>query len=181
MNHSTPFSTFTKKTLKLYKLVGLLIALILVVFGIILILSNSKKTVIPNNIRSEVNFPIFYPSGLKNAVIDQSSLKYDSKQKYVNYLVNYNKFKLTFSEQATPNTFTVDPSIYTEFTQKFNIYGSFSSVNGNVNLGQPAHTAYEVAIMNSSGTLLFIRTDNGYMDESNWRLLFNNLAYVRPD
>jgi hypothetical protein len=163
------------------KSVSFLVVLAVIAVGFIFIFLNGKKPIIPATIRSEVNFPIFYPSGLKGAAIESSSFKYDPKQKYVNYFVNFNKFKLTFSEQATPNTFSVDPSIYNEFTQKFNIYGSFSSINGTVNLGQPPHTKYEVAIMNSSGTLLFIRTDNGYMDESNWRLLFNNLSFVRPN
>jgi hypothetical protein len=169
------------KKYKIYQIGLGVLALFFLTLGLIIYFNNKTSTAVPKYILSEVNFPIFYPSGLKNTTIQSSSFKYDNGQKYTSYIVTYDKFKLTFSEQDSPNTFSADPSIINEFMQKFNVYSSFSSIYGTVNLTQPKNTPYETAIMNSTGTLMFVRSDNGYISESNWRLLFNNLSYVRPN
>lgn len=134
----------------------------------------------PQSVLKEVNYPLFYPSQLNQVKISKPSIKYNKQQGSISYIVYLNQTELTFSEQASPETFTYDSSLYPQFVDKFGNYASFDSLDGTVYLTQLPGSNSQTAIMDSKGTLLFVRTDNSTMSQNRWKLLFNTIEFTLP-
>jgi len=138
-----------------------------------------RTSFVPKSITSSVQFPIFYPKPSKQIIIKQPSFKYDKSDGQVSFIVSYKGSSITFAEQSSPDSFSADPNFYPAFIQKLNGYGTFSGVDGRVDLTLPSETHEQTAIMNAKGTLVFAST-SGQISESNWKLLFYDLNNTQP-
>jgi hypothetical protein len=164
---------------KYHSLVGALVIILIAAIGILISVIFNQSSQIPSSVQKQISFIIFYPD-ISTAVVQKNTVKYDKSNKFLNFIVKYNQYYLTFSEQTTPSEFNYDSNIYPEFVQKLNSYDSFGSVDGTVYLTHPNSANYETAIMNAKGTLLFAKTDNGLMDVTKWQTLFNTMQYQTP-
>jgi hypothetical protein len=138
-----------------------------------------RGSVVPRTIAKQVNFVIFYPKPSQQTGIEEKTFKYSSSLGQVSFIVNFAGQQITFAEQSSPDSFSVDPSFYSAFIQKLNGYATFDSIDGRVDLTQPTEVNAQTAIMNAKGTLLFAKA-SGNISENNWRLLFNSVVYNQP-
>ena len=153
--------------------------LIISVIVFLFISSSSQPPIVPNDIISQVNFPIFYPPVSQQMTVEAGSYRYAKSLGQVTFIVNFDNKHITFAEQSSPDSFAADPSFYTAFVQKLGGYANFDSVNGRVDLTRPAQVNNETGVMNAKGTLLFAKS-TGDISEDNWKLLFNALDYTKP-
>jgi hypothetical protein len=140
-----------------------------------------RSAVVPKDISSQVNFPIFYPQPGRQILVNEASFKYDKSLQQVSFTVEYNGSNITFAEQSSPDSFSADPSFYPAFVAKLNSYANFESINGRVDLAQPTETKDQTAIMNAKGTLTFANANKGSkLSENSWKRLFNSVENTRP-
>ena len=139
-----------------------------------------KPDPVPKSIQNNVSFAIFYPQPSQQTVFKQNSFKYDKTLAQVTFVINFDKQKITFAEQSTPDSFVNDPNLYSQFVKSLNGYTSFDSLNGRVDLVRPTELRTETGVMNAKGTLMFAESD-GNLNEDNWRLVFNSLLNTQPN
>ena len=161
------------------RLIGTLLIVVCVGISTYIFIVVRKPSVIPKNITSSAQFPIFYPKPSKQIIIKQASFKYDRSLGQVSFIVNFEKSTITFAEQGSPDSFSADPNFYPAFIQKLNGYDTFSGVDGRVDLTLPSETHEQTAVMNAKGTLLFV-SSSSQISESNWKLLFYSLNNTQP-
>lgn len=159
-----------------YQLGVLVLAIIVLVLVFAL---TYKSPVIPKSITSQANFAIFYPVENSQVTIEKNTFKYNKSLGQMSFIVDYLQQQVTFAEQSEPDAFTADPAFYTNFIGKLNGYATFASVNGRVDLTNPANINGQTGVMVTKGTLLFAKSTNA-ISESNWKLLFNDLISTQP-
>jgi hypothetical protein len=166
-------STFIRQHWKV--LVSIFGLLIIIAAG--LIVHQALQSPIPAKIRKQVSFPILLPKK-QDAVINNSSYKFDSDQKvfsFTAYLMSDHQLA-TFTEQATPSPFLDIPNFYPQFLQTLHEYQSFDGLQGTVYLTHPKGVG-QAAILNSKGTLMFIRVPHDE-PQSTWQPLTNHLKTI---
>jgi hypothetical protein len=157
----------------------ILVVVVIILVAVLAAYLHDKPPVIPTAIQKQVNFVIFYPQPNNQITLEKSTIKYDKSIAQISYIVNFANQHITFSEQASPDSFAADPTFYSNFVQKLNGYATFDSLNGTVNLTLPTEIKTETGVMNAKGTLVFVKS-SGNLSENNWKLLFNSLSYTQP-
>lgn len=159
--------------------IGLLVIGVAVV-GFIGLQSTPADGSIPQTIKRQVAFVIFYPSPKAAVVVDANSFKYDTKEKLLSYVVNYANTPITIAEQATPQNFIDIPQAYDKLIETLGEYGSFQSYYDKVSLTHPKEfNGQQSAVMNSKGTLVFAHPTKGDLSEDQWKKLFNGFEIIR--
>ena len=132
------------------------------------------KPLIPKNIQSEVTSVIFVPNS-PQVVNQKGTAKYNGNLKLLSYKANVFGVNAVISEQPTPETFTDIPQVYQKVLDSWNDYEDFNVPQGTVYLTRPGgKNATEAGVMNSKGTLLFVKPDKDLTD-TQWRQLFNSI------
>jgi hypothetical protein len=135
---------------------------------------------IPPAIAKQVSFGVFLPPDKSGVAVDSSSFSYNKSEGVLNFtVVRADGMKLSFTEQATPESFVDVPQVYDKLISSLHGYSSFDSVNGRVNLTHPPQLkGGEAAVMNAKGTLMFVRSSKVLPDDE-WRQLFSRLELDR--
>jgi hypothetical protein len=137
-----------------------------------------RKPFIPGKIKGSVTSTIFVPAGpqVKN---QSATVKYDSSLKLLSYQSIAYGVNTTVSEQPTPQNFIDIPEVYDKVVTSYNQYENFDTAAGTVYLTRPKNqNGRQVAVMNSKGTLMFVKADRDLSDDQ-WRKFFNNLQIVK--
>jgi hypothetical protein len=133
---------------------------------------------IPGPIKKQVTSTIFMPSG-SQVQNKEGTVKYDSKLKLLSYQSSAFGVNTTVSEQPTPDSFNDIPAVYQKVLDSWKEYASFGNSNGTVYLTRPGEqNGKEVGVLNSKGTLMFIKADKDLSGDQ-WKQLFNNLDIIK--
>jgi hypothetical protein len=154
----------------------LIISLIIVGVGTFFVESKLRASPIPASFRKSISFPVFLPTA--GVTINTNSYKFEPSQKILSFTGYLSDRQLaTFTEQATPDPINDLTNFYSQFLQTLNQYAAFDTLNGTVNLTHPNGGVGQAAVMNSKGTLMFVRVANDE-PQSVWQPLFNQLKIV---
>ena len=139
----------------------------------------SSKQIIPANIQKQLSFSVFWPDKNAPVTVTKNTLKYSPSNGLLSYVETTNTaVELVISEQATPDTFTASPQVYSQFIQHLLEYEEFSSLNGTVYLTHPKELkGIQTAVLNANGTLMFIKPNQNLSDNT-WRQIFNDIELV---
>jgi len=139
-----------------------------------------SKTPIPNDIKKNISFMVFYPDHKKTGYsLVQDSFKYNPDSKVLLFNADSADNQLVITEQATPDPFNDIPQYWPSFTSELNSYTEFDSSDGKVALTRPAELkGGQSAVFNGKGTLMFIHPKKDLSDDE-WRKLFNNLKIIK--
>lgn len=138
----------------------------------------NSRPILSGNLKKEIVFPVFWPDKSEPVTVNKSTLKYDTSSGLVSYTIQTpSSNSLVVSEQSTPEDFTASPQVYSNLIQAILEYEQFSSRNGTVYLTHPKGTSGETAVMNSQGTLMFVKASKNLSDSA-WRQFFNNLQTI---
>lgn len=136
---------------------------------------------IPENLKKQLSFVVFYPAANPAIVVDANSFKYDSQAKLMSYVITYGKTPITIAEQATPQNFIDIPPAYDKLVESLSEYASFQSYYDKVSLTHPKEfKGQQSAVMNSKGTLVFAHPTQGDLTEDQWKKLFNGFEVIKP-
>ncbi len=140
--------------------------------------ASSKPTIDPN-IRSAISFAALWPAKSAQLTVGTSTIKYSKADKLFSYVATTNEgITLTISEESTPESFIDAPNSYEKLLAGMQKYRSFESQVGTVYLTRPPQLGGgQSAVMNSKGTLLFVRPSRDLSDEA-WMKIFNNLQLL---
>jgi hypothetical protein len=140
---------------------------------------NNSKQIISPTLKNQLTFAFFWPSQTTSITAQKQSIKYDNSIKQISYIAQtVGGAHLTVSEQATPQSFTDVPQVYDKLMTSMFQYEAFDTVNGKVYLTHPKElNGGQAAVMNSKGTLLFIKPDKPLSDDT-WHQVFNNLQII---
>ena len=166
---------FSKTKIAGFILIGL-VAVTVSGFFIYKVNNSRHNPTFPTAIKHQAGFVLFYPTDKSILKVDKSTIKFDASNKLVSYITyNSSNSKIIISEQATPETFVDIPTAYDQLIERLQGYSTFESANGKVSLTHPKELkGPQSAVMNSKGTLMFVRPSVN-MSDSDWRLLFNSL------
>ncbi len=136
---------------------------------------NSKR-VVSKSIRTAASFTLFWPSPTAPIRGDRTTIKYDYTENLFSFVAHTDDgTTITISEQATPGSFVDIPQSYDKLTEGLHSYKAFDSQAGKVNLTRPSQlNGAQSAVLNSKGTLLFMRPSKDLSDDT-WQKIFNNL------
>lgn len=139
-----------------------------------------SKIIIPNDIKKQVTSTVFWPEKNSPVVGDKSTIKYDSENKLLSYVVRTSDgTKIVVSEQPAPDAFADFPQTYVKFAEDLRQYSSFENSNGKVYLTHPKELkGGQTAIMYAKGTLMLLRPDKDISDDT-WKQIFNNLDVIQ--
>ncbi len=123
-----------------------------------------------------VSFGVWHPvQGKTGYDLVQQSLEYDEKLQTLTFVLEASDGgKLTFSEQAVPESVPGQPDLFDVQLKSLPEVAKFESVNGQVSVTHPTASDKATAIMRSKGTLVLVHSDKT-MTTDKWRTLFNNL------
>jgi hypothetical protein len=163
---------------KLLYIIGVAVIMLVVVMG--LLFHISSRSVIPVNIKEQLDILVFLPKESGSLRIDRPTFKYDASLKVMSVVVGSYGIKNTVSEQPTPDAFNDIPGYYDKLTERLNTYANFDTELGRVYLTRPVELkGKQSAIMNGKGTLMFASPDKD-LTSSQWRRFFNSLQIIRP-
>lgn len=150
--------------------VGLVIIIALIFFP--------GKPSIPGPIKSQLTSTLLIPKG-GDYITDRESAKYDSKIKLLTFRTQIKGLTtVTVSEQATPDQFTDIPTYSEKVFQKFGEYKTFEMSIGIVHLVRSPKDKQQAAVINTKGTLMFVKPDKD-LTEDQWREFFKNIAVIQ--
>lgn len=150
-------------------------ASVILVAGVALVLLLGPKPVISRTIIKQAGFGVWYPA--KPYEVRKSTLKVtkSGQDMLASFDAANGGTTLSFTEQATPESFTDVPQVYDKLIEKLRGYSTFDSVNGKVDLTMPEELkGVQTAVMNSRGTLIFVRPSKA-LSANDWRQVFNSL------
>ncbi len=116
---------------------------------------------------------------MSGVAVDQSSYKFVPGQHILSFTGRLGDGQtVTFTEQPTPTPFNDIPNYANQFLQTLFEYEAFDSLQGTVHLTHPKG-AGQAAVMNSKGTLMFVRVAR---DEprATWQQLFTSMSLYAP-
>jgi hypothetical protein len=167
----------TRTLVKTGKWSGIIMAAAAVIAVVVLVVLNLPKPLLPKIVTRQVSFSIFAPDK-KVAQIDSSTVKYDASQKLLSYYVNYAGTRAVVSEQPTPEQFIDIPQTYEKVRESMREYSKFDTPSGIVYLTMPDDLkGRQAAVLNSKGTLVFIKPDRNLQPDE-WRRLGNSLSIL---
>jgi hypothetical protein len=150
---------------------------LIVILAIVGITANQlSKPAIPASITNQIKYGLFYPKGDQAISIERLTFKYDRGFGQVSFVADFNKNKMTFAEQATPENFYASQDYYKKMITNMGGYYTFQNSQGKVDLVKDKSIGREVGVMNSKGTLIFVNSTND-LSTNDWREVFNSLAY----
>jgi hypothetical protein len=153
-------------------LTGILLVLISAVIGMMIFIFRPP---IPHRYVQQAGFGIWYPTGGYKITAGSFKVAKNGQDTLATFQAEGTYGKLGFTEQAEPSSFIDVPDVYTKLISKLQGYSSFTSTNGKVDLTRPVELrGQETAVMDSKGTLIFVKPDRKLTDEE-WRRLFNSL------
>jgi hypothetical protein len=156
----------------------LLVILVVVAIGATAYYFLRPQPVIPAAIKTQLTSTLLMPTDKTVAVIDQGSIKYDSKIKVLTYDVQFDGVKVVISEQPTPESFIDIADVYTKVLESMNEYKKFELAIGVIHLTRPPDLkGKQSAVLNSKGTLLFANPKQD-LTEDQWRRFFHNIQLV---
>ena len=164
-----------------FRPIAIILVVAVIISGLSLYRYYYNSSPIPNSIRHQINYVIFYPKSSNQIVIEKSTFKYSKSLGQVSFIVEYGGQHITFAEESSPDSFAADPNFYSQFTNSLNGYATFDTVNGTASLTIPTEVKHEVGVMNAKGTLMFAQSTTGNLGENAWKQLFNSLIYVQPN
>lgn len=132
------------------------------------------KPLISKSLKGQITSTVFVPKSpyVKNQI---GSAKYDSGLKLLSYNVTAFGANIIVSEQPTPENFIDIPAVYQKVIDSSNEYDTFQVPSGTVYLTKPKdQNGRQVAIMNSQGTLMFVKPSNNLTGDQ-WRQFFQTL------
>lgn len=149
-----------------------------VAFGITKLTADEQH--LPENIKKQLSFVAFYPDSKKVTEVDKSTIKYDKSANLLIFVGTMNNgTKLTFSQQATPDTLKDIQPVYEALLKRLGEYSGVDSINGKVRLIKPQKLkGGQSAIANWKGTTINVRPSKNMPDDE-WKRVFNNLIIVK--
>lgn len=135
---------------------------------------------VPPDIQAKLTYGIYLPKDEQVLKLEPNSITYSDEVEVLSYVaVRQNGDKVTFTQQATPESFTDVPQAYDKLLSSLQEYSSFDSVHGKVALTKPKELkGDQSAVMNANGTLLFIRPGD-MLTNDEWRKIINALDLKR--
>lgn len=154
-----------KRTVVLLAIIGLIVA------GAAgwLVLRRSGSDAIPPDIKKQLTFKAYIPSG--SYTIAKDKVSYDSKQAVLTYTIDNNgKPEVVMAEEPYPETLIYDKLIGT-----MNADRQVGNSLGEATVTHPKNApGKEVTVVQADTTLMFISSDNKLSDAA-WRDLLNSL------
>jgi hypothetical protein len=145
----------------------------LIVFFVLLL---TPKSPLPNAIKNQLTSTFIAPSG--TVIVNRDSASFGGPDKLLTFKATYNNVHLTFSEQPTPQSFDDLPGSYDKFTSDLGKYDGFDTELGHVDIVRvPKQNNLQAAIMNTKGTLMFIKPDKD-LSIDDWRKIFKTLKII---
>lgn len=137
---------------------------------------NDSKPILSQITKNKLNFPLFWPT--KNSTYSglKQTIKYDPSVKLISYnAVSKSGARLIITEQETPTSFSDIPQVFSKLIETMSQYAVFDSQNGTVYLTHPKElNGGQAAVMNSKGTLMFVKPVV-VLDDESWKTFFNSL------
>jgi multidrug efflux pump subunit AcrB len=156
------------------KAVVIVVVLILVAGATVLAKQLAPERLVPSSIQKRITSTIFLPNS-PNVTAKKETVKYDSKTKLLSYQAAAFGITTVISEQPTPDTFTDIPQVYDKVLESWKQYEKFDTASGTVYLTRPGDQGgKEVGVMNSKGTLMFVKPEKDLSDDQ-WRQFFKSL------
>jgi hypothetical protein len=148
---------------------------VVLVLAVALLLTHKQASPLPKTVTSRISFVVYYPSKEWQTASAQAT--------YANSILRFTSerfgVQLSFSEQATPQVFNDVPQYYPSLLSKLNQYANLGTANGTVYLTKPKELqGGQTAVLNNSGTLLFVRPSQN-MSSDEWRRLFNTMHVLK--
>jgi len=133
---------------------------------------------IPQDIKKQISYIVYYPNNSSDWVVDKSTIRLETSDKVLNFVMKNGGNQVAFAEQATPDLLG-DPTGYAKLLEKMQEYSSFGSVAGKVSLTRPQELKTgQVAVDNNNGTVIFATSTRDMADDE-WRKIFNSLEVVK--
>lgn len=165
---------------KIQFILGVILTSILIV-GVLFVLSSVLKPEkeIPDDITRKINFKPFVVAQNSTVSQDNKTIKYDSSQNGISFVVNDSRFgKFTVSQQSSPIEFIDIPDYFIKLVDKLNRYSAFENKLGTVYLTRPNDQKFgQTAVMNASGVLMFIRSEKDLSNDQ-WNQFFSNFKIM---
>ena len=149
------------------------------VLGIVARNSLASDDTLPPAIAQQVTHPVFMPGDDTTATVERPSINFQADADLLSYTATLmSGAKIFVNQQPTPESFIDIPQAYDKLLGSLQPYANFESLNGKVTLTKPKELQGEQsAVMNTKGTLMFIRSDTE-ISQDDWRKLFNNLKII---
>ena len=156
--------------------IGILIVGGLVIAGLLLF---PGKQPIPGSIKSQLSSTLLAPTAA-GYTGSHDTAKYDSSHKLLAFKVTIpGGHSVTVSESPSPSQFTDITGYFNQFINDLGEYENFGTVNGTVYLTHPKNAPQtQVAVLNTDGTLMFVKPDNNISDDQ-WHAFFNAIQAIR--
>jgi hypothetical protein len=149
-------------------------------YGVIYFLNSRSPTIIPASIKQHIAFQVLAPN-ISSGVwtVPENLVSYNKSQGVLSLTAVSSSNKMVLSEQPTPQIFTNIPQYYPTLVSGMRSYAQLQVGLGTLYLTHPKGLGgTQTAVMNTSGTLLFIRPLHN-MSASEWQSFFNNLIVIR--
>lgn len=160
---------------------GLLLVVLtgILTFGVIQYINSRDSSIIPRSILQHVDFQIYAPiSNGQPWTVPKNTVSFNSSTGILTITATSSANSLSMNEQQTPEVFTNIPQYYPTLLNKLNEYDQIQTILGTVGLTHPTELhGQQTAILNSSGTLVFVRPKHN-LNMSAWTSFFNNLIVV---
>lgn len=160
-----------------WKLATLAIAVVVIAAAATLAaiwISSARQPSLPPKVASQLSFTPFVldPSSKLTA----SDYKYDTSAQTLSFVLELaSGQKLTVSQQPSPASFTDVPQTYDKLLTSLGKYATVSTASGTASLARPPGGG-EVAVLNSHGVLVFIRSNKADLSKSDWRNILQQLS-----
>lgn len=146
-------------------------------YGAYKLLTKPEPPVIPVEYSQKVNFSIIAPSPSNGYSLD--TFGYDATSGVLSFTARGPEANFLFTEQATPSNFTEIPEYFDKLVESLLEYKRFDTEIGRVSLTKPKEfNGQQAAVLNTKGTLLFVRPDKE-LDDETWRQFFNRIQTIK--
>ena len=138
-----------------------------------------KNPGVPAELKQKTGYTVLYPTKNDAAKVDESTFKFDSKDRLLSYIGRTpSNNKLIISQQAQPATMAAGQPAYDLLIKNMLGYKTFKSDNGDVNLTRPSQfQGDQFAVLRTKDSLLFIRPERDISD-AQWAEIFNSFKPI---
>ena len=148
---------------------------------VLIYLSQITPNPLPEAIRNQVTFRVFYPVS-RLVKVDSSSYQYDADRKILTFTADFGGHSMSFNEQLTPDALGSDSQPY------YQAIGIHLNAQFKVSLGQVALTKFwqsgtltpngQSALLSAKGTLLTVHYAKT-LSNQDWKTLFETLKIIQ--
>lgn len=150
-----------------------LIVLVIVVGWFLYIREESS---IPSEIKQKVYNTLIAPDD-KIVEVDKESYKFNDDQKLLTYTAEFEGSSLNITQQPTPESFIDIPQVYEKVVAQMGEYSKFESRIGLVYLTKAKGQNNQIAVTNTKGTLMFVKSSKD-MSREVWMRFFNTFEVI---